>query len=245
MSQPPKAPRTMRVSRPAKRALDLVLASVAVLLLSPILLLTALAILITMGRPVLFVQERVGRNGAIFRMLKFRSMVTTAEQEKELLWEQNEAPGPAFKIRVDPRATPVGRVLRALYLDELPQLFHVLSGRMSLVGPRPLPVNEQAQVYGWHRRRLEMQPGITGTWQISDRDALNFDDWMQLDVDYVEHWSLMLDLRVLLRTVGVVLAGGLELTGTSLRSRSAWRRSSASHRSDRSDSPHPSPSLHS
>ncbi len=140
-------------------------------------------------------------------MLKFRSMSVDAENLKQDLIESNEMSGPVFKIKDDPRITPLGRWLRKTSIDELPQLLNVLSGSMSLVGPRPLPTSEQALIQGWQRRRLTMKPGITCLWQVSGRNNVSFMDWMLLDVKYIDEWSLWLDLLIMLKTVPVVLFG--------------------------------------
>jgi len=153
------------------------------------------------------VQPRAGLYGRSFRMVKFRSMVQGAEAQRETLGDSNEMSGPVFKIKADPRVTRLGRVLRKTSLDELPQLFNVLNGSMSLVGPRPLPLMEQRQIRGWQRRRLSMKPGITGLWQVSGRNDLDFEEWMLLDLEYIDDWSLGLDLSILLRTLPVVLFG--------------------------------------
>jgi lipopolysaccharide/colanic/teichoic acid biosynthesis glycosyltransferase len=197
----PKEPEALAV----KHALDLILSALLVVLLSPLLLALALAILVRMGRPLLFAQERAGLNGRRFRMLKFRTMVRGAEERRDDFLGRNEMDGPVFKLADDPRVTPLGRLLRRFSLDELPQLFNVLAGDMSLVGPRPLPVREQVEIRGAHRRRLSMKPGITGLWQVSGRNDLGFDEWMRLDLLYVDTWSLGLDLRILLRTLPAVL----------------------------------------
>jgi exopolysaccharide biosynthesis polyprenyl glycosylphosphotransferase len=189
-----------------KHAFDVLAAGLGLLLIAPVLALIALAILVTMGRPILFGQERAGLNGRRFRMLKFRTMVPGAERMQEALQAQNEMSGPVFKVKADPRITPLGRVLRRTSLDELPQLFNVLSGRMSLIGPRPLPIHEQAKIRGWHRRRLSMKPGITGMWQVSGRSGIDFDDWMKLDLRYIDEWSLALDLIILARTFPAVVS---------------------------------------
>jgi len=190
-----------------KYALDPILAAFLIILLLPLFVGVALAIALTMGRPILFIQERTGLNGRKFAMLKFRSMVTDAEQRRAELEANNEMSGPVFKIKSDPRVTPLGRFLRRTSLDELPQLFNVLSGAMSLVGPRPLPVSEQRQIRGWQRRRLSMKPGITGLWQVSGRSRLNFEEWMLLDLKYIDDWSLTLDALLLFKTLPVVLLG--------------------------------------
>ena len=199
----PKPPELLAV----KHALDLVTASILVVLLAPWLLLVALAILVSMGRPVLFVQKRAGLNGREFRMLKFRTMMRDAESLKMELLSDNELDGPVFKLTEDPRATPLGRFLRRWSIDELPQLFNVVGGSMSLVGPRPLPVEEQKQMKGWQRRRLSMKPGITGLWQVSGRSDLGFEIWVELDLKYIDEWSLAYDLKILVRTLGAVLSG--------------------------------------
>lgn len=190
-----------------KRAVDLVGSATALLLLSPAMITVTLLILATMGRPVLFSQERIGYHGRRFRMHKFRSMVNDAERQRDALGGRNEMGGPVFKIAADPRITPLGRVLRKYSLDELPQLFNVLGGSMSLVGPRPLPVAEQQQISGPMRRRLSMKPGITGLWQVSGRSNVSFEEWMRLDLEYVDNFSLKLDLQLLLRTIPSVLSG--------------------------------------
>ncbi len=197
----PKPPESLAI----KHAFDLVAASVLLILLAPFLLLVALAILASMGRPVLFVQKRAGLNGREFRMVKFRTMTREAESRKPELLEANEMDGPAFKLSHDPRTTPLGRILRRWSVDELPQLFNVVGGSMSLVGPRPLPIAEQQQTRGWQRRRLSMKPGITGLWQVSGRSDVDFEQWMRLDLKYIDEWSLAGDFAILLKTIGAVL----------------------------------------
>ena len=190
-----------------KRGIDLLGSSVALLVFSPVMLAIAMTILLTMGRPVLFSQDRTGYHGRRFRMHKFRSMVNGAETQRDALAGQNEMGGPVFKIGADPRITPFGRFIRKYSLDELPQLFNVFSGAMSLVGPRPLPVKEQQQISGPMRRRLSMKPGITGLWQVSGRSNLSFEEWMKMDLEYLDNWSNVEDLRLLVLTVPAVLAG--------------------------------------
>lgn len=190
-----------------KHALDVLIAALAVVLLAPVFVAVALAIWASMGRPILFAQERAGLYGRRFRMFKFRTMKEGAEQQRDELAGLNEMDGPVFKITDDPRVTPLGRILRRWSLDELPQLFCVLAGTMSLVGPRPLPVREQQEIRGWHRRRLSMKPGITGLWQVSGRSDLGFEEWMKLDLRYVDEWSLWLDALILLKTIPAVLLG--------------------------------------
>lgn len=199
----PKRPEALAV----KQVLDIFAAGLAMLIAAPAFLLASLLIWTTMGRPILFRQERVGLNGRRFALIKFRTMVRDAESRKALLEAANEMDGPVFKMRGDPRVTPLGRLLRRLSLDELPQLWNVLTGSMSLVGPRPLPVAEQQQIRGEQRRRLAMKPGLTGLWQVSGRSSLPFEEWMRLDLLYVDHWSLGLDLRILLRTVVALFSG--------------------------------------
>jgi lipopolysaccharide/colanic/teichoic acid biosynthesis glycosyltransferase len=150
----------------------------------------------------------VGKSGREFTIFKFRSMHPRAAEERELLEEHNEASGPIFKIRSDPRLTRVGRVIRRFSLDELPQLVNVLRGEMSLIGPRP-PIPEEVERYEeWHLKRLEVSPGMTGLWQVSGRSELDFDEMVMYDLYYIEHWSLSLDLRILLRTIPTVVTGG-------------------------------------
>ena len=177
------------------------------MLLLPLLIAIALSIAIAAGRPVLFVQPRAGLGGRSFRVLKFRTMIRGAEALQDELLSQNEMAGPVFKLSDDPRVTRLGRILRVTSLDELPQLFNVLSGSMSLIGPRPLPLLQQEQIRGWQRRRLSMKPGISGLWQVSGRNELTFEEWMLLDLKYVDEWSLWLDLSIVLRTIPVVISG--------------------------------------
>jgi exopolysaccharide biosynthesis polyprenyl glycosylphosphotransferase len=171
------------------------------------ILLCAIAIKISSPGPVLFRQKRCGLNGQPFTMYKFRSMVTDAEQRKKELENFNEMSGPVFKISNDPRITPIGRLLRKFSLDELPQLFNVLKGEMSLVGPRPLPVEEVSRFDDFaHRRRLSVKPGLTCLWQVSGRNNIHdFTDWVRLDLEYIDNWSLWLDMKILWRTIPVVL----------------------------------------
>ena len=190
-----------------KRIFDLSLTIPAIVVLSPFALLIAIAIKLDSPGPVLFRQTRVGRNGETFTFLKFRSMRVNAEAELEALRAQNEADGPLFKIKDDPRRTGVGRFLRQTSLDELPQLINVLRGEMSLVGPRPPIPEEVAQYQLWHRKRLEIQPGLTGLWQVSGRSDLTFDEMVMLDIYYGENWSLSSDFQILLRTVPQLIFG--------------------------------------
>ena len=193
----------------AKSALDIVGAFVLLVLTSLIFLVTALAIKLTSPGPILFRQQRSGLNGRPFTMLKFRSMVSDAEQLKQELAALNEMAGPVFKVTQDPRITPVGRIIRRFSIDELPQLVNVLRGEMSLVGPRPLPVDEVKRFDDFsHRRRLSVKPGLTCLWQVSGRNEVkDFKDWVRLDLEYIDNWSLWLDVKILLRTIPVVLIG--------------------------------------
>jgi exopolysaccharide biosynthesis polyprenyl glycosylphosphotransferase len=196
-------------SRLVKELMDLAGALAAVVVLSPIMLAAAIAIKVTSRGPVLFRQERAGLNGKPFVMYKFRSMVTNAEQLKQELARLNEMSGPVFKLTDDPRVTKVGRVLRKRSIDEFPQLFNVLRLEMSLVGPRPLPLDEVRRFDDLsHRRRLSVRPGLTCTWQVSGRnDVKDFKDWVRMDLEYIDKWSLWLDIKILWRTIWVVLLG--------------------------------------
>ncbi|AEJ40725.1 exopolysaccharide biosynthesis polyprenyl glycosylphosphotransferase [Sulfobacillus acidophilus TPY] len=189
-----------------KRGIDIVLSGLAILVTAPIMAIIALAIkLDDPHSPVLFVQRRVGLNGRTFPLLKFRTMVPNAEELKAQLSHLNVMSGPVFKIPDDPRVTPIGRFLRRTSLDELPQLFNVFVGQMSLVGPRPALPSE-VKLYGEdYRKRLSVRPGITCLWQISGRNEIDFQDWMRLDMEYIEHWSLALDLKILAKTIPAVL----------------------------------------
>jgi exopolysaccharide biosynthesis polyprenyl glycosylphosphotransferase len=190
-----------------KRAFDLVASFVALAILSPLLLTVALLVRLTSRGPVLFKQERVGLHGRPFHMLKFRSMVANAEELKAKLAAQNEQGGPVFKIRLDPRITPVGRVLRKFSIDELPQLINVLRGEMSIVGPRP-PIPAEVMKYeAWQHRRLSVRPGLTCVWQVSGRNEISFEEWMYLDMQYIDHWSLAQDFQLILKTFPVVFTG--------------------------------------
>jgi exopolysaccharide biosynthesis polyprenyl glycosylphosphotransferase len=192
-----------------KRVIDILGAAAAILLLSPVMLGAAIAIKLDSPGSVLFKQVRSGRNGRKFVMYKFRSMCTDAEKRREALEHLNEMDGPVFKITNDPRITRVGRFIRKTSIDEFPQFFNVLFGDMSLVGPRPPLPSEVAKYEGWQRRRLSVRPGITGMWQVSGRNAIDFAKWMELDLEYIDKWSLWLDIKILLRTVpAVVLRSG-------------------------------------
>jgi exopolysaccharide biosynthesis polyprenyl glycosylphosphotransferase len=190
-----------------KRIIDVVGSAIGLLLVAPLMLVVALSIKLDTRGPVLFKQVRAGRHGRKFTMYKFRSMVTDAEALRAKIEHLNEMNGPVFKIKQDPRITRVGRVIRATSIDELPQLFNILLGDMSLVGPRPPLPSEVAHYQPRQRRRLSVKPGLTGLWQVSGRNQIDFDDWMKLDLDYIDNWSLWLDLQIILRTVPAVLRG--------------------------------------
>jgi exopolysaccharide biosynthesis polyprenyl glycosylphosphotransferase len=191
-----------------KRFLDSVCAAAAILVLCPIMLAAAVAVKLTSPGPVLFSQERFGLNRRRFSMLKFRTMVADAEQLQGELEDRNEAEGPVFKIAADPRVTPVGRFLRRTSIDELPQLFNIMRGEMAIVGPRPLPVRDVRRfTRASDMRRFSVRPGLTCLWQISGRSTLNFDEWIRLDLRYIDGWSLALDFRILVRTLPAVLRG--------------------------------------
>jgi exopolysaccharide biosynthesis polyprenyl glycosylphosphotransferase len=200
---------TCTLSRPwsaaTKRAIDVCAAAAGLLILAPILAVIALAVRVDSRGAVLFRQVRVGRNGRLFSMLKFRSMRTDAEALLGTLATRNEQDGPVFKLAHDPRVTRVGEFIRRYSLDELPQLWNVFVGDMSLVGPRPPLPREVARYEPWQRRRLSMRPGITCLWQVSGRNDIRFEQWMYLDLQYVDQWSLWSDVRVLWRTIPAVL----------------------------------------
>lgn len=190
-----------------KRGLDVIVSFAALAVLSPLLVLTWALVRLTSRGPAIFTQERVGLNKRHFKFYKFRTMVENAPALQAALETRNEMDGALFKIRRDPRITPIGRILRKTSIDELPQLFNVLRGDMSLVGPRPLPLRDVERIEKiWPRRRFGVKPGITCLWQISGRNALSFDRMMELDIAYVDTWTIMLDFRILLRTIPVVLS---------------------------------------
>lgn len=195
-----------RVARVLKRSLDLLVAALALLVSLPLFGLLALLIRLDSPGPIVLRQERVGQGGRRFWCYKLRTMYRDADQLLAALQAHNESSGPLFKMRNDPRCTRVGRVIRRLSLDELPQLWNVLKGEMSLVGPRPPLAPEVAQYEAWQLRRLETKPGLTGLWQVSGRSDLAFEEMVMLDILYVDHWSLSLDLKILLRTITAVLA---------------------------------------
>ncbi len=192
----------------AKRGLDIFVSGMLIVLLSPVLLAAAIAIWATSPGPALFVQKRLGLNKRRFEIYKFRTMVVDAEKKMREIQHLNEVSGPVFKIKNDPRITRVGRFLRRTSIDELPQLFNVFKGDMSLVGPRPLPVRDyEGFSEDWQRRRFSVRPGITCLWQVRGRSSIPFEQWMELDLQYIDGWSLWLDLRILLETIPAVLRG--------------------------------------
>lgn len=190
-----------------KRSIDVVFSALALFLGAPLMALIALMIKMESPGPVLFRQERVGKNGQRFTLYKFRSMMDGAEHQQAALLPLNEADGPLFKIKDDPRMTRLGKWLRRLSLDELPQFYNVLRGEMSLIGPRPPLPAEVEQYQEWHKRRLDVAPGLTGLWQVSGRSELTFDEMALLDIYYIENWSLSLDTKILCRTIPKVLFG--------------------------------------
>lgn len=190
-----------------KRLVDIAASTMALLVLSPLLVGVAAAIKMTSRGPVLFRQVRVGLHGARFNLLKFRSMVADAEALQKDLLDKNEQTGPVFKMTNDPRITRIGHFIRKYSIDELPQLISILRGDMTIVGPRPALPKEVAQYGAWQRRRLSVRPGLTCLWQVSGRNEIGFDEWMRLDLQYVDNWSLALDMRLIMQTFPVVLAG--------------------------------------
>ncbi len=190
----------------AKRVFDIVAGTILLIPATSIMVLTALAIKMTSKGPIFFSQKRTGLNGRTFTMYKFRSMRRGAEDARPILEKLNENNGPAFKIKRDPRVTRIGRFLRRSSIDELPQLINVLSGEMSLVGPRPLPVSEAGNVRGAGRLRTTVKPGLTCLWQISGRNELTFEQWMHMDLYYIRHRSLLLDLAITVQTIPAVLS---------------------------------------
>ncbi len=190
-----------------KDTVDRSAALIGLLVISPFLLLTALAVKVTSKGPALFKQTRLGKNGARFGVYKFRTMSVDAEQRKTSLQGDNEMSGPMFKIKNDPRITPLGKFLRKYSIDELPQLFNVLKGEMSLVGPRPALPKEVAEFAPWQRRKLAVKPGLTCIWQVSGRNNIDFDNWMKLDLEYIDNWSLWLDAKIIAQTAPTVLKG--------------------------------------
>ena len=187
-----------------KRLIDITCSFVGILVLSPLFIIIAIIVKFTSKGPIFFSQKRVGRNGKEFDMYKFRSMVVNAEELKEKLAAQNEMSGPMFKMKDDPRVTKVGKFIRKTSIDELPQLWNVLKGDMSLVGPRPSLPKEVAQFEDWMHKRLDVKPGLTCYWQVSGRNNIDFEDWMKLDIRYVEERNLWIDIKLIFKTVGVL-----------------------------------------
>ena len=193
-----------RIYEISKRAIDIIGAGSGLLLLSPVIAIVACAVKFTSKGPIFFSQKRVGKNGKIFEMYKFRSMVVNAEELKEKLAHQNEMSGPMFKMKDDPRVTKIGKFIRKTSIDELPQLWNVLKGDMSLVGPRPSLPKEVKQFEKWMFRRLTVKPGLTCYWQVSGRNNIDFEDWMKLDISYVEDRNLWIDIKLIFKTVLVL-----------------------------------------
>lgn len=187
-----------------KRIIDFIGALFGLIFLSPLLLFTALAIKFESKGPVIFTQERIGKNGVPFKMFKFRSMVIDAEQRLQELRHKNEMSGPMFKLRDDPRVTGIGSFIRKTSIDELPQLINVLKGQMSLVGPRPSLPSEVRQFETWMNERLNVKPGLTCLWQVSGRNDIDFEDWMKLDIKYVRERTLWLDIKLIFKTIFVL-----------------------------------------
>jgi exopolysaccharide biosynthesis polyprenyl glycosylphosphotransferase len=191
-----------------KRLIDIVGSAALLLALAPLFAVVTLLIRLDSAGPLFFAQERVGFNKRRFMMIKFRTMVAEADRQQNLLEHLNEAEGPVFKIKNDPRVTPIGRFLRRFSIDELPQLFNVLKGDMSLVGPRPLPVRDVERIDAqWHKRRFSIKPGITCLWQVNGRSNIGFNEWVRMDLDYIDKWSLGLDLLILMKTIPAVFKG--------------------------------------
>lgn len=187
-----------------KRTIDIIGSLFGLIILSPILLIVMVAIKIESRGPVVFAQERVGYKGKRFKMYKFRSMVENAEELKEKLKDQNEMNGPMFKMKNDPRVTRVGRIIRKTSIDEIPQFVNVLKGDMSLVGPRPSLLKEVEEFDDWMLRRLDVKPGLTCYWQVSGRNDIDFEEWMKLDIKYIEEQSILVDIKLILKTVLVL-----------------------------------------
>jgi len=190
-----------------KRTFDVFFSFSVIVLVSPLFIIIAIAIWFNDRGPVFFIQERVGLNGRCFRIFKFRTMVANAEALKVSLLGLNEQTGPVFKIKNDPRVTRVGRFLRKTSLDELPQFYNVIRGEMSIVGPRP-PISSEVEMYKlWQKRRLTMKPGITCTWQVSGRNNIPFNQWMKLDLDYIDNWSFTWDAVLIIKTIKAIFIG--------------------------------------
>lgn len=193
--------------RMTKRVIDVLVSAAALIVLFPVLAVIGVAIWATSSGPAFFVQQRVGEFGRPFPMLKFRSMYVGSDERLDMVRELNDVSGPVFKVREDPRITPLGRCLRKFSLDELPQLVNVLRGQMSLVGPRPPLAEEVAQYRRDDLERLLVRPGLTCTWQVSGRSNVDFDTWMEMDRDYIRDWTVSLDLQLLVRTIPALVRG--------------------------------------
>jgi len=193
-----------------KRVLDILFSTVFLILLAPVFLAIAIAVKLDSHGPIFYSSERIGKKGRVFHCTKFRTMVRDAERRRADVMHMNERDGVLFKISNDPRITKVGRILRKYSLDELPQFFNVLKGDMSVVGPRPPIASEVKEYKLSHLRRLDVTPGVTGLWQVQARQDPSFDNYISLDVTYIENWSMWLDLKIIMRTIAVVFAG----TGT-------------------------------
>jgi exopolysaccharide biosynthesis polyprenyl glycosylphosphotransferase len=192
----------------AKRFIDFCGSAVLLIALAPILAAVAVLIKLDSPGPVFFAQQRVGLNKRRFKVFKFRTMAVGADRQQPMLESLNEAAGPVFKIKDDPRITRIGRFLRRYSIDELPQLFNVFKGEMSLVGPRPLPVRDVERIDAlWHKRRLSVKPGVTCLWQVNGRSDVNFNEWVRMDLEYIDKWSLQLDMKILLKTIPAVVKG--------------------------------------
>jgi exopolysaccharide biosynthesis polyprenyl glycosylphosphotransferase len=192
----------------AKRLIDLCGSAVLLLAMAPVFIIITMLIKLDSPGPVFFRQERIGLNKRRFRLFKFRTMIEGADKQQQTLESLNEANGPVFKIKDDPRITRIGKFLRRFSIDELPQLINVFQGEMSLVGPRPLPVRDIERIdVQWHKRRLSVKPGLTCLWQVNGRSDVSFDHWVRMDLEYIDKWSLGLDLKILMRTIPAVLKG--------------------------------------
>lgn len=190
-----------------KRCFDIVASIIGLIVLSPLFLITAIAILAEDGAPVFYCQDRTGMHGKVFRIYKFRSMCRDAEKMHRQLLAKNELNGPAFKIKEDPRITKVGKFIRRTSIDELPQLVNIIKGDMSIVGPRPLPTYEAAQCTYYQNQRLQIRPGLTCYWQCSGRSDIPFDEWMEMDLQYIKDAGYLVDFKIIFRTVIKVLKG--------------------------------------
>lgn len=191
-----------------KRTIDIVCSLFGLVLLSPVFLVTAIAIRAEDGGPSIFIQNRNGIHGTVFRMYKFRSMCRDAEKIHQTLLEQNELDGPAFKMKEDPRLTKIGKFIRRTSIDELPQLVNILKGEMSLVGPRPLPTYETEKLTDYERQRLTVKPGLTCYWQCSGRSDIPFKEWMELDMQYIREAGVITDAKIIIKTFISILGGG-------------------------------------